>query len=137
MTPSTFGERFLFARIVQAMRGISETDGEFAEAVGVGSSSVTAYKTATEAPPASRVAVIAKRCHVDPGWLTFGEQSGAPSPLGFEDWLVRRRENNRSLRVAEEVPAEAFTPVARGTDPRQASAPQSPKKKRRRAGGKH
>lgn len=92
MTPSTFGERFQFARLVQAMGGISETDSEFAEAVGVGSSSVTAYKSADEAPPASRVLVMAQRTGVDPGWLSFGEATAAPAPAGFDAWLERRRQ---------------------------------------------
>lgn len=100
MSLSTFGERFLFARLVQALGGTTETDGDFAEAVGVGSSTITGYKSADEAPPAGRALAIAKRCGVDPGWLSFGDDSAAPAPSGWERWFATRREPASPLRDA-------------------------------------
>lgn len=107
MISSTFGERFLYARLHQQVYGIGEeSDGVFAAAIGVGSSSVTAYKTADEAPPANRTLAIAQRCGVDPGWLSFGEMTTAQSPIGFERWIGSRRNRQAgaaALRVAEDA----------------------------------
>lgn len=96
---STFGQRFEFARAQQAVNGRKETDTDFAEAVGVGSSAVTGYKSAINAPPAERVLVIAKRCGVDPGWLAFGEDTNATAPVGFAGWLVGQPKLKKRLRA--------------------------------------
>jgi transcriptional regulator with XRE-family HTH domain len=97
VTPSTFALRFEFARLYQAIHGVTEADQDFAVAIGVSPGSVTAYKTALVPPPYERVIAIARRCGVDPGWLAFGSESWAPQPQEFESWLQRRLAGGASL----------------------------------------
>lgn len=86
---SRFAHRFAYARLVQPVDTRAETDAAFGKAVGVGSSSITAYHKAANPPPAPRVLAIAKRCKLDPGWLAFGTESAAPVPEGFVEWLEK------------------------------------------------
>jgi hypothetical protein len=89
---SSFSERFLFARDFQRLSGRVLTDGDLADLLGFKSQGeITTYKARTTPPHAERVLIVALQCGVDPGWLAFGEDSQAPRPPGFEQWLENRR----------------------------------------------
>lgn len=100
---STFAQRFEYARDRQRALGTWQEDEKLAKGVGVKPSGITAYKARHLAPPANRTLRLAKLCGVDPGWLAFGEDSAAPAPEGFDDWMDRK--NYRRLK------ASAFKPV--------------------------
>jgi hypothetical protein len=104
--PSTFSERFEFARDRQRLLGSWQPDGALATAVGVSPSQMTEYKARLTAPASERTLALAKRIEVDPGWLAFGEDSKAPAPDGFTDWLARRRTARLQSRRAGQGPAE-------------------------------
>lgn len=98
---STFALRFEFARARQHALGTWREDQVLAEHIGVAPSRIAEYKTRDEAPAAGRTLMIAEWCGVDPGWLAFGEASGAPRPDGFALWLENRRKTVPQLVVAE------------------------------------
>lgn len=102
--PSTFAERFEFARDRQRVLGTWSKDEALAEAVGLSKQQISDYKGRDVAPPAERTLAIAKQIGVDPGWLGFGEDSKAPAPEGFEAWLATRR--------APVIPKGAFKPAS-------------------------
>jgi transcriptional regulator with XRE-family HTH domain len=103
---TTFAERFEFARDRQRGLGTWQEDQIFARRVGVEPGSISGYKSRDEAPPAKRTLAIAQECEVDPGWLAFGEDSAAPAPVGFSDWLARKRTPKLRSRPAGQVDAE-------------------------------
>jgi hypothetical protein len=99
---SSFGQRFLFSRDFQRLQGRWTSDGALAGELGLESQSqISAYKAADVVPPAARVLAIAKRTGVDPGWLAFGAETGAPEPAGFAMWLSNQ---SAGLHVAETEP---------------------------------
>ena len=103
--PSTFAERYEFARDRQRVLGTWAKDEVMAGAIGVSPASISDYKSREIAPPADRTLAIAKWVDVDPGWLAFGEDTAAPAPDGFIDWLARRRTAKLQMRPAAERPA--------------------------------
>jgi transcriptional regulator with XRE-family HTH domain len=103
--PSTFTERFEFARDRQRLLGTWQKDEVLAEHVGVSATQISDYKKREIAPPADRTLAIARGVGVDPGWLAFGEDTAAPAPDGFIDWLARRRTAKLQMRPAGERPA--------------------------------
>jgi hypothetical protein len=88
--PSTFAQRFEFARDRQRALGTWREDQELARQVGVAASRIVEYKARSEAPGASRTLALARVMAVDPGWLAFGEASQAPAPGGFDTWIRNR-----------------------------------------------
>lgn len=103
MTRSQFGQRFRFARIEQAHLGREENDSTFAKGLGVTPGAVTAYKDGDKPPPVARVLDIAKRCGVDPGWLAFGEDCGAPAPAGFAAWLANQPKPKERAAIVKKL----------------------------------
>ena len=108
---SRFADRFAYARLVQPVETRAEKDRAFGKAVGVGSSSIVAYRDADDPPPVVRVLAIAKRCQLDPGWLAFGRESAAPEPDGFAAWLQNKRTGPAAERPIKVMPASALEPV--------------------------
>jgi transcriptional regulator with XRE-family HTH domain len=104
--PSTFAERFEFARDRQRILGTWQKDEALAEAVGLSAQQISDYKKREAAPPADRTLAIAKWCGVDPGWLGFGEFTKAPAPEGFEQWLAARRAPRLTMKPAKGAAAD-------------------------------
>jgi hypothetical protein len=119
---STFAQRFEFARDRQRGLGTWQDDSALAIHLGVASSSITEYKTRDEAPPAKRTLAIARICGVDPGWLAFGEDSGAPRPDGFAFWLENRRKAQPQLTVDKSAPPPPPPTSAAAANLKQAAA---------------
>lgn len=122
---SSFAERFEFSRDRQRVLGTWEKDEVLATAIGVSAASITDYKSRDVAPPADRTLAIAKWVGVDPGWLAFGEETGAPAPEGFATWLEKRRAPRGPVK------AGAILPVTRNP-----AAVTSEAARRRRPGSK-
>jgi hypothetical protein len=109
-TPSTFAERYLYARDFQRGEGRWTTDGELAAELGlVSQSEITTYKKRESSPPAKNVLVIAKRTGVDPGWLAFGADTAAPEPPGFAKWIANRAAKSAAGQPIEATDAELPT----------------------------
>jgi transcriptional regulator with XRE-family HTH domain len=101
------------------MLGTWQDDVALAEAVGIASSGITDYKARDEAPPAKRTLALAKAIGVDPGWLAFGDESAAPVPQGFTEWLARRYPGGKvapSPSVLEPPPIPAERPSTKKKD---------------------
>jgi transcriptional regulator with XRE-family HTH domain len=89
--PSTFGERFTFARLFQSMHRVNETDQDFAEAVGRSKGTVSQWRKAREAPGPDVCLRIADRTGLDASWLLLGERASTAAPEPFPAWLERQR----------------------------------------------
>ena len=87
---STFAQRFEYMRARQHVLGTWQEDAELAKSVGIAASQISGYKSRDEAPNAKRTLALAQACGADPGWLAFGEDTAAPAPEGFSDWLAKR-----------------------------------------------
>jgi transcriptional regulator with XRE-family HTH domain len=105
---SSFAERFEYSRDRQRVLGTWAKDEVLAEAIGVSQASVSDYKAREIAPPVDRTLAIARWCGVDPGWLGFGEDTKAPAPDGFAQWLESRRAPRLAMK-----PAKSAAPAAR------------------------
>jgi transcriptional regulator with XRE-family HTH domain len=105
--PSTFAERFEYARDRQRVLGTWAKDEVLGEAVGLSAQQISDYKKRDLAPPAERTLAIAKWCGVDPGWLGFGEDTKAPAPEGFAQWLETRRAPRLTMKPAKQPAAAA------------------------------
>lgn len=124
---SAFSERFLFARDFQRLSGRVLTDGDLADLLGFKSQGeITTYKARTTPPHAERVLIVALQCGVDPGWLAFGEDSQAPRPPGFEQWL----ENRRKAPPASTPKLEPSPMVQRQQKPQRSGTKKTPGRKR-------
>lgn len=106
--PSTFAERFEYARDRQRVLGTWAKDDVLADAVGLSAQQISDYKRREVAPPAERTLAIAQWVGVDPGWLAFGEDTKSPAPEGFAQWLETRRAPRLTMK-----PAKAAAPAAR------------------------
>lgn len=111
VVPSTFSERFEFARDRQRVLGTWQEDQELAGDIGVARSQISEYKAREIAPPVERTLALARRIGVDPGWLAFGEDTVAPAPEGFAAWLANRRAPRHGMKPARDQAAAKKRPA--------------------------
>lgn len=99
--PSTFAERLEFARDRQRLLGTWVADQALAAEIGVSRSQFSDDKNREVAPSAERTLALARICGVDPGWLSFGEDTAAPAPDGFSTWFENRRAPRLAMKQAK------------------------------------
>jgi transcriptional regulator with XRE-family HTH domain len=114
---STLGRRLFVARLELCYKlGRSVTLTEFgrliAERMGrrepFSYAAVSRWEAGLQAPALEVIEAIAELSGVDPGWISHGEKSAAPSP---------GRSAATPTRGAEQIPPAMFTPVGRTTAP--------------------
>lgn len=115
-TKAPFGLRFENALRRWAAAGAkARRGGDFAAKIGVSPAAVSQWKLRGDGPPLEQGRRAAEELAVDPGWLYFGEDSGAPAPAWWPEVLA----------AIEEKPPETVkaygAPVARGEHPSEAT----------------
>ena len=94
----TFADRYRDAfKHLEFRERLDITNQEMAERVAdilhrpaVTGASASRWKTGS-VPDLGVIGALAEICGVDPGWLAFGEQTGAPSPDVFSSPEARER----------------------------------------------